>query len=140
VSEPAFWAARCRSLSDVASGSAGSSRFPCNKMRWISSQMRRGLQVLWMLTVLTACNDATSPLASGQVTVYKDKIQIDQWFLSEEQLTNLSRWLDQHRSNWNKNPVEPAIEPGILSLDPYGYVMWLGRIARRQATEALLSE
>jgi hypothetical protein len=65
----------------------------------------------------SASKDTVPPLVSGRAIVYKDNVQIEQWALSEDQLTELSKWLKRNRSGWKKTLGAATLEPCVLCLD-----------------------
>jgi hypothetical protein len=79
--------------------------------------MQRVVQVLCIVALLAACHDTPVPLVAGQVTLYQDKTEVDHWPLSQDQLTHLSQWLEQHRSAWKKGLGSPPRKHGILALE-----------------------
>jgi len=78
------------------------------------------LQILLCLSiasVLAACGqDFGMPLESGEAVVFENRQELRREALSPDQLRELSRWFEQHRSGWYGLITPASAEPAPLQL------------------------
>jgi len=77
----------------------------------------RTLPTLVVALTISVCAAADASLISGAASAYESREEVQHVVLRAEQLSALSRWLEERRGRWGAHLTEPSAEPLSISLD-----------------------